>query len=229
MPPRATVQRTWSATPTSRSPAPARTATSCASIRMRWSKAWPSPVSRPAPRSATTTCAASSWTSRISFENAVKEAYAAGLLGKNIQGSGIDFDLYPTLGAGAYICGEETALLESLEGKKASRASSRRSRPAYGLYGKPTTINNTETYLLGAVDYPQWRQLVRRPRHSQRRWHQDFFGVRPCREARQFRSFDGYSVRRTAGHGRRSVEGSPAQGRHSRRLLGAGGDRARSC
>ena len=52
------------------------------------------------------------------FEAAVKEAYAAGLLGKNIQGSGVDFDLYPTLGAGAYICGEETALLESLEGKK---------------------------------------------------------------------------------------------------------------
>ncbi|HND97083.1 MAG TPA: NADH-quinone oxidoreductase subunit F, partial [Plasticicumulans sp.] len=53
----------------------------------------------------------------LHFEQAVNEAYAAGLLGRNVQGSGIDFDLYPSLGAGAYICGEETALLESLEGK----------------------------------------------------------------------------------------------------------------
>ncbi|MCB1309612.1 MAG: NADH-quinone oxidoreductase subunit F, partial [Leptospiraceae bacterium] len=52
------------------------------------------------------------------FEDALKEAYDAGLLGKNIQRSGVDFDLYCSLGAGAYICGEETALLESLEGKK---------------------------------------------------------------------------------------------------------------
>ncbi|HSM28705.1 MAG TPA: hypothetical protein VK855_11455, partial [Thioalkalivibrio sp.] len=52
------------------------------------------------------------------FTNALKEAYAAGFLGRDILGSGVDFDLYPSLGAGAYICGEETALLESLEGKK---------------------------------------------------------------------------------------------------------------
>ncbi len=80
------------------------------------------------------------------FENAVKEAYAAGLLGKNIQGSGIDFDLYPTLGAGAYICGEETALLESLEGKKGQPRFKPPFPANYGLYGRPTTINNTETY-----------------------------------------------------------------------------------
>jgi NADH-quinone oxidoreductase subunit F len=80
------------------------------------------------------------------FENAVKEAYTAGLLGKNIQGSGIDFDLYPTLGAGAYICGEETALLESLEGKKGQPRFKPPFPASYGLYGRPTTINNTETY-----------------------------------------------------------------------------------
>ena len=80
------------------------------------------------------------------FENAVKEAYAAGLLGKNIQGSGIDFDLYPTLGAGAYICGEETALLESLEGKKGQPRFKPPFPANYGLYGKPTTINNTESF-----------------------------------------------------------------------------------
>ncbi|MBK8182293.1 MAG: NADH-quinone oxidoreductase subunit NuoF [Candidatus Competibacteraceae bacterium] len=80
------------------------------------------------------------------FEAAVKEAYAAGLLGKNIQGSGVDFDLYPTLGAGAYICGEETALLESLEGKKGQPRYKPPFPASYGLYGRPTTINNTETF-----------------------------------------------------------------------------------
>jgi|TARA_A200000159_G_scaffold162945_1_gene187907 NADH-quinone oxidoreductase subunit F len=80
------------------------------------------------------------------FEEALKDAYKAGLLGKNIQGSAISYDLYTHLGAGAYICGEETALLESLEGKKGQP----RFKPPFpanvGLFGKPTTINNTETF-----------------------------------------------------------------------------------
>ena len=79
------------------------------------------------------------------FEQALEEAYDAGLLGKDLQGSGIDFDLYTHLGAGAYICGEETALLESIEGKKGQP----RYKPPFpaqaGLYGMPTTINNTES------------------------------------------------------------------------------------
>ena len=79
------------------------------------------------------------------MEQAVKEAYAEGLLGKDILGSGVDFDLYNYYGAGAYICGEESALMESLEGKKGQP----RYKPPFpaqvGLYGKPTTINNTET------------------------------------------------------------------------------------
>jgi NADH-quinone oxidoreductase subunit F len=79
------------------------------------------------------------------FEGALKEAYATGLIGHDIQGSGIDFDLYTHLGAGAYICGEETALLESIEGKKGQP----RYKPPFpaqsGLYGRPTTINNTES------------------------------------------------------------------------------------
>ncbi len=79
------------------------------------------------------------------FEHALEEAYGAGLLGKNIQGSGIDFDLYTHLGAGAYICGEETALLESLEGKKGQPRFKPPFPANYGLYGRPTTINNTET------------------------------------------------------------------------------------
>jgi len=79
------------------------------------------------------------------FEEALREAYAAGLLGKDLLGSGVDFDLYSHLGAGAYICGEETALLESIEGKKGQP----RYKPPFpaqaGLYGRPTTINNTES------------------------------------------------------------------------------------
>ena len=79
------------------------------------------------------------------FEAALAEAYAAGLLGKNILGSGIDFDLHTFVGAGAYICGEETALLESLEGKP-GRPRFKPPFPAgFGLYGKPTTINNTQS------------------------------------------------------------------------------------
>ena len=80
------------------------------------------------------------------FEAAVKEAYAAGLLGKNILGSGVDFDLYTFVGAGAYICGEETALLESLEGKQGKPRFKPPFPAAYGLYGAPTTINNTQSY-----------------------------------------------------------------------------------
>ncbi len=79
------------------------------------------------------------------FEQAIKEAIEAGYLGKNIKNSGIDFDLYASLGAGAYICGEETALLESLEGKKGQPRFKPPFPAGFGLYGKPTTINNTES------------------------------------------------------------------------------------
>lgn len=79
------------------------------------------------------------------FEAALVEAYDAGLLGKNINGSGIDFDLYTFVGAGAYICGEETALLESLEGKQGKPRFKPPFPANFGLYGKPTTINNTQS------------------------------------------------------------------------------------
>ena len=79
------------------------------------------------------------------LRRAVAEAYAAGLLGRNAAGSGFDFDLFVHRGAGAYICGEETAMLESLEGKKGMP----RLKPPFpagaGLYGCPTTVNNVES------------------------------------------------------------------------------------
>jgi NADH-quinone oxidoreductase subunit F len=79
------------------------------------------------------------------FETALKDAYDAGLLGKDLLGSGVDMDIYGVLGAGAYICGEETALMESLEGKKGQPRFKPPFPANFGLYGKPTTINNTET------------------------------------------------------------------------------------
>ncbi|AHE99016.1 NADH-quinone oxidoreductase subunit NuoF [Thioalkalivibrio paradoxus] len=79
------------------------------------------------------------------FADALKEAYDQGFLGRDILGSGVDFDLYGSLGAGAYICGEETALLESLEGKKGQPRFKPPFPANYGLYGHPTTINNTES------------------------------------------------------------------------------------
>ena len=79
------------------------------------------------------------------LQHAIDEAYEAGLIGKNACGSGWDFDLYVHRGAGAYICGEETALLESLEGKKGQPRLKPPFPAAAGLYGCPTTINNVET------------------------------------------------------------------------------------
>jgi NADH-quinone oxidoreductase subunit F len=80
------------------------------------------------------------------FEEALEEARAAGYLGNNILGKGFSFQLHAHHGYGAYICGEETALLESLEGKKGQPRYKPPFPASYGLYGKPTTINNTETF-----------------------------------------------------------------------------------
>ncbi|MEO1222185.1 MAG: NADH-quinone oxidoreductase subunit NuoF, partial [Pseudomonadota bacterium] len=79
------------------------------------------------------------------LQAAIDEAYDAGLIGKNASGSGYDFDVFMHRGAGAYICGEETAMIESLEGKKGQP----RLKPPFpagaGLYGCPTTVNNVES------------------------------------------------------------------------------------
>ncbi|MFV0663096.1 NADH-quinone oxidoreductase subunit NuoF [Denitromonas sp.] len=80
------------------------------------------------------------------FEEALAEARAAGFLGEKILGSDFSFDLFAHHGYGAYICGEETALLESIEGKKGQPRFKPPFPASYGLYGKPTTINNTETF-----------------------------------------------------------------------------------
>ncbi len=85
------------------------------------------------------------------FEEALDEARAAGFLGQNILGSGFGFELFAHHGYGAYICGEETALLDSIEGKKGQPRFKPPFPATFGLYGRPTTINNTETF--AAVPY----------------------------------------------------------------------------
>lgn len=82
----------------------------------------------------------------VLFERALDQARAAGFLGENILGTSFTFDLFAHHGYGAYICGEETALLESLEGKKGQPRFKPPFPASFGLYGKPTTINNTETF-----------------------------------------------------------------------------------
>ncbi|ATU72080.1 NADH-quinone oxidoreductase subunit F [Komagataeibacter rhaeticus] len=85
------------------------------------------------------------------LQHAIDEAYAAGLIGPNACGSGWDFDFYIHRGAGAYICGEETALLESLEGKKGQPRMKPPFPAAMGLYGCPTTVNNVESIAVSAT------------------------------------------------------------------------------
>jgi len=86
------------------------------------------------------------WAEYERFEQALEEARAAGFLGNGIMGSDFNFQLHAFHGYGAYICGEETALLESLEGKKGQPRFKPPFPASFGLYGKPTTINNTETF-----------------------------------------------------------------------------------
>ena len=100
---------------------------------------------------------------------AIQEAYDAGLLGKDACGSGYDFELYLHRGAGAYICGEETALIESLEGKKGQP----RLKPPFpamvGLYGRPTTVNNVETIAVAPTILrrgPAWFSALGRPNNT---------------------------------------------------------------
>lgn len=86
------------------------------------------------------------WEDYEIFERALAEARAAGYLGENLLGTGFSFDLYAVHGYGAYICGEETALIESIEGKKGMPRFKPPFPASYGVFGKPTNVNNTESF-----------------------------------------------------------------------------------
>ncbi|MEX2297061.1 MAG: NADH-quinone oxidoreductase subunit NuoF [Dongiaceae bacterium] len=103
------------------------------------------------------------------LQHAIEEAYAAGLIGKNACGSGFDYDVYLHRGAGAYICGEETALLESLEGKKGQPRLKPPFPAACGLYGCPTTVNNVETIAVAPTILRRgvaWWSALGRPKNT---------------------------------------------------------------
>ena len=103
------------------------------------------------------------------LQAAIDQAYEAGLIGKNACGSGWDFDLYLHRGAGAYICGEETALLESLEGKKGMPRLKPPFPAAVGLYGCPTTVNNVESIAVAPTILRRgaaWFSALGRPKNA---------------------------------------------------------------
>ncbi len=103
------------------------------------------------------------------LQTAIDEAYGAGLIGKNACGSGYDFEVYLHRGAGAYICGEETALIESLEGKKGQPRLKPPFPAAAGLWGCPTTVNNVETLAVAPTILrrgPAWFAGIGRPRNT---------------------------------------------------------------
>ena len=150
---------------------------------------------------------------------AIREAYDAGLIGKNACGSGWDFDLYVHRGAGAYICGEETALLESLEGKKGMP----RLKPPFpagsGLYGCPSTVNNVESIAVGADHPAPRRRLVRRHRPAEQHRHQALLHLGPREQALQCRRGDGHPAAR--------ADRAPCRRRARRLGQSSGGDPGR--
>jgi NADH-quinone oxidoreductase subunit F len=105
----------------------------------------------------------------VALQRAIDEAYEAGLIGPNAAGSGWDFDLYLHRGAGAYICGEETAMLESLEGKKGMPRLKPPFPAAAGLYGCPTTVNNVESIAVAPTILRRgapWFSALGRPKNA---------------------------------------------------------------
>ena len=156
------------------------------------------------------------------LEEATREAYANGWLGKNVLGSGVDIDMYNVLGAGAYICGEETALMESLEGKKGQPRYKPPFPANFGLYGKPTTINNTETYAsVPAIvrNGAEWFLNLGKPNNG---GPEGVLGVGPRRQAGQLRDPPRHLVRRSAAARRRHPQRAQAQGRDPRRFVDEG-------
>ncbi len=125
------------------------------------------------------------------MQKAIRDAYARGFIGKNIFGSGRDLDIYWHGGAGAYEVGEESALMESLEGKRGIP----RIRPPFpavvGLWGGPTVINNAETLANVPAHYSGRRGLVRQAGHAEKRRHAPVLPERQHRQARRLRTAHG--------------------------------------
>lgn len=156
------------------------------------------------------------------FEEALDEARAAGLIGKDIQGSGFDFELFAHHGYGAYICGEESALLNSIEGKKGQPRFKPPFPASFGLYGKPTTINNTETF--ASVPFvlnigPEAYLEAGKPNNG---GYQAFFRLRSCESSRELRGSAGNTIFDAVGNGRRRSRRAPTESVYSWRVIRSG-------
>ena len=162
------------------------------------------------------------WNEYELFEKALEEARAAGYLGKNILGGGFDFELHAHHGYGAYICGEETALLESLEGKKGQPRFKPPFPASFGLYGKPTTINNTETFAAVPciiVNGADWFLGLGKPNNGGTK----IFSVSGhVNRPGQLRGEARHAVREAARDGGRHARRQEAEGRDPGRLVDAG-------
>ena len=152
------------------------------------------------------------------LQAAVAEAYAAGHLGKNIHGSGYDLDLVVHAGAGAYICGEETALLEGLEGRRGQP----RLRPPFpavaGLYASPTVINNVESIASVPSIIANGADLVRLDGHREVQGLRHLLALRPRQAARPVRSPARHHAARADRPGRRHARRPRAEVLDARRL-----------
>ena len=163
------------------------------------------------------------------LERAIGEAYEAGVLGDNVLGSGFKLDMRVHRGAGAYICGEETGLLESLEGKRGQP----RIKPPFpavvGAFGCPTVINNVETLCNVPHIIDRGGDWFRGHRHRRAQHRpQALLRLRPREAPRRLRVPDRRHPRRRARQRRRHARRAEAQGLHSRRRVGADARRRRS-
>ena len=145
------------------------------------------------------------------LQQAVREAYSAGYAGKNILGTGYDLEIVVHAGAGAYICGEETALLDSLEGRRGQP----RLRPPFpavaGLYASPTVINNVSRSPRCRASSPTGPEWFASMGHREVQGHDDLLAVRPRDQPRAVRGAAGHHAAPAAGSGRRHPRGAPAE------------------
>ena len=159
------------------------------------------------------------------LQQAVREAYSAGYAGKNILGTGYDLEIVVHAGAGAYICGEETALLDSLEGRRGQP----RLRPPFpavaGLYASPTVINNVESISSVPCILANGARVVRLDGHREVQGHDDLLAVRARRPTRPVRGAAGDHAAPAAGPGRRDPRRPPAEVLDPGRVLHADADR----
>ena len=145
---------------------------------------------------ATFTFAANTDMAQQRVQNAIEQARKPGLLGQNIFGTDFNFDIHVHPGAGAYICGEETALIESIEGKRGEPRSRPPYPPTHGLWGKPTLVNNVETLAnVPAIlrNGAEWYRIVR---HAKERRHQGLHDPGQRQRDRADRSADGHHAAR---------------------------------